>query len=275
MHATGTFVQGRVRNGSVTSNDYATSVYMFRREYKAIKFHSVLLSIKYKLRHKITQAVVYWRSRCFVAGMIITSCVRKWTYRHGCDFGSTSEACFMCYKHSHMSTTGTLPSYINTGHSLFPVKFITYLKNDINWPLMQEAVIPYFTTCGSARTAHWTTDQSDCGNKSFHLSPQSSWVNDFGWMVSLITCLSFPLHLVPLSSGVSGFMVKDFCCAFRGSEYQTVSRLAIWAVCMSINVEIYTGRARFSFVLLLYQYFVPFRELSMLPSSGHWLSLHW
>ena len=51
-------------------------------------------------------------------------------------------------------------------------------------------------SCGSVKPAHWTTDQSDCGNECFHLSRQSSWVNDFGWMISLITCLSFALHLI-------------------------------------------------------------------------------
>lgn len=137
---------------------------------------------------------------------------------------------------------------------------------------MQEAVMAYFTTCGSVKTAHWTTDQSDCGNKCFHLSPQPSWVNDFGWMVSLITCLSFSLHRVPFSSGVPSFMVRDFRYTSCRFEYQPVSRSATWALCMSINVGILSGSTRFACVLLLYQYFVPFRELSVLLSSGDCLS---
>jgi hypothetical protein len=142
-------------------------------------------------------------------------------------------------------------------------------------------------SCGSVKPAHWTTDQSDCGNECFHLSRQSSWVNDFGWMISLITCLSFALHLIlffffPLS-GLSCFMARlIFLCVSQfsvrvsitfsnldSSTCQLTSRFLPWQVpCKLIflftDIISWTLSIPSGVVYLMHK----FRELNALPSSG-------
>lgn len=117
-------------------------------------------------------------------------------------------------RYNHMSTTGTMPSCINTGHSLFAVKFITDAQSHVNWTLTYKVVMPLYLEpwkCearplddGPERLWEWTFS-----SKSSVVLGQRFWLNDFSYYMSFFCLLSSsslslsPSHSPSLSLSVS------------------------------------------------------------------------